>query len=79
MSRWFDPTSLAREALTLEQQIRYSERARIAGLRVHAGRSIRRDCWRVVVSGQGRSTELFGKGDLAAVIDGAMDDFAVAA
>lgn len=74
MSRWFDATSLAREALTVEEQIQFSERARLAGVAVQAGRNVRRRCWNVVVQGQGRRTVLHGEGSLAAVIAGAIED-----
>lgn len=75
MSRHFEPTSLARDELTIAESVHVELRARQMGVYVIAQRSIRRNCWRVVITQGKRHAELFGKGPLAAVIDGAFQDF----
>jgi hypothetical protein len=75
VSRHFEPSSLARQDLSIEDQVANEMRARQAGVYVLATRSIRRNCWRVAITGAGKSTVLFGSGPLQAVIDGAWDDF----
>lgn len=76
MGRKFDPTSIARTELGIDDILRWEARARSEGVYIVASWSFRRGCWRVVVTApHQKSAELFGKGSLDAVIEGCIEDF----
>lgn len=79
MSRYFEPSSMARAELSVFEQIDITQTAKRLGVCITTTHSVRRDCWRVVVTSLtdgARSVALEGAGALTAVVAGALDDFA---
>lgn len=72
-------TPFARNALTQPEADRVASIESELGVRVGALRSVRNREWIVSVDGQGKRVRLRAKGPLAAIIDGAIEDWQAAA